>query len=124
MNSVYPDDGSVQRPPRPAVKTTVFSREGHREAHLTGIRDQIERGEYRIDAAAVADAIMRRLRELAEARTVPQNECSYPDSGSSESTNTTPGSPSTIDPMTDSSSSEELAARIIAALRGKHTNNS
>jgi len=124
MNSVYPGDNSVQRPPRHAVKTTVFSREGHREAHLTGIRDQIERGEYHVDAAAVADAIMRRLRELADARPAPQNECSYPDSGPSESTNATPGSPCTADPMTDSSTSDELAARIIAALRGKHTNNS
>ena len=124
MNSVDWGDDPIQRPPRPAVKTTVFSREGHMEAHLTGIRDQIERGEYRVDAAAVADAIVRRLRDLAEARTLAQNECSYPASGSSESTNTIAGSPPTTAPITDRSRSDELADRIIAAMRGRHTNNS
>jgi plasmid stabilization system protein ParE len=125
--NVYPDDGSIQWPGEAAVKPSVF-REGHTEAHLTGIRHQIERGEYQVDAAAVADAIMRRLRELAEARELgrqAQNECSYPASGSSESMNTTPGSPSTTDPMNLSSDrSAALAARIIAALHGKQANNS
>jgi hypothetical protein len=57
------------------------------------LREQIERGEYRVDPTAVADAVMRRLRAFA------QNECSYPASGPSASANTTPAGPSTTDPI-------------------------
>jgi hypothetical protein len=53
------------------------------------LKEQIEKGEYRVDATAVADALLRRL----------QNACSYPASGPSASRNTTPGSPSTTDPI-------------------------
>ena len=35
---------------------------------IASIRDEIEQGTYRIDEAAVADAILRRLWELARAR--------------------------------------------------------
>ncbi len=56
------------------------------------LKQQIEQGEYQIDPSAVADAMLRRLRAFA------QSACSYPASGSSTSTNATPGSPSTTDP--------------------------
>jgi anti-sigma28 factor (negative regulator of flagellin synthesis) len=35
---------------------------------MSEIKQAIEQGEYRVDAHAVADAIVRRLRELAAAR--------------------------------------------------------
>jgi anti-sigma-28 factor FlgM len=60
---------------------------------LAVLKEQIERGEYRVDPTAVADALLRRLRAFA------QNECSYPDSGPSAPANTTPGGPSTTDPI-------------------------
>ncbi|MBV9607388.1 MAG: flagellar biosynthesis anti-sigma factor FlgM [Solirubrobacterales bacterium] len=53
------------------------------------LREQIARGEYRVDTTAVADALLRRL----------QTECSYPASGPSASRKTRPGSPSTTDPI-------------------------
>ena len=54
------------------------------------LKQQIDRGEYRVDAAAVADAIMRR---------VAQNACSYPASGPAASANTRPGGPCSTDPI-------------------------
>ena len=51
------------------------------------LKEQIERGEYNVDPKAVADAMLRRLRLIA------QNECSYPANGSSASGNTTPAGP-------------------------------
>jgi Anti-sigma-28 factor, FlgM len=56
------------------------------------LKQQIDKGEYQIDPSAVADAMLRRLRAFA------QSACSYPASGSSASTNATPGGPSTTDP--------------------------
>jgi Anti-sigma-28 factor, FlgM len=66
------------------------------------LRDQVERGDYRIDPGAVADAIVGRLRDLVQAggnRMQGQSECSYPDSSSTESTNSRPAGPSTTDPI-------------------------
>ncbi len=51
------------------------------------LKQQIERGEYRVDPKAVADAMLRRLWFFA------QNECSYPANGSAASVNTTPDGP-------------------------------
>jgi hypothetical protein len=93
--------------------------EKDREEKVADLKQQIEQGEYRVDPTAVANAIMRRVRELAEARlreradrtelieplaertdrTEPQNECSYPDSSPGASVNTTPVGPSTTDPI-------------------------
>ena len=53
------------------------------------LKQQIERGEYRVNPKAVADAMLRRI----------QSECWYPVSGSSTSTNATPGGPSTTEPI-------------------------
>jgi len=53
------------------------------------LRQQIERGEYRVNPTAVADAMLRRL----------QNECWYPASGASASRNATPGGPSATEPI-------------------------
>jgi hypothetical protein len=53
------------------------------------LKELIEKGEYRVDSTAVADALLRRL----------QNACWYPASGPSASVNTTPGGPSSTDPI-------------------------
>lgn len=53
------------------------------------LKELIEKGEYRVDTTAVADALLRRL----------QNTCSYPASGASASANTTPGGPLSTDPI-------------------------
>ena len=85
-----------------------------REDKMGDLKHQIETGEYRVDPTAVADAIVRRLRDVAAARGEAvrrsersdctaqrsQNECSYPSSSPSPSVNTTPARPRTIDPIT------------------------
>lgn len=62
---------------------------------MAAIKDQIERGQYRVDSGAVADAILRRL---GHGRALPDgprayNVCSYPDNSVSESPKRTPRSP-------------------------------
>ena len=39
-----------------------------REQTVAQIKDRVRRGEYEVDPGAVADAILRRLRELAQER--------------------------------------------------------
>jgi Anti-sigma-28 factor, FlgM len=62
---------------------------------MAAIKDQIERGQYRVDPGAVADAILRRLGHGRPLLDVPgaYNVCSYPDSSVSESPKRTPRSP-------------------------------
>lgn len=97
--------------------------EEDRNSKMSAIKDQIERGEYHVDPALVADAILRRLgvaaspplrvcgdsvavRVLPGGKTSPpgsetsriQKACSYPASGPSASVNTTPPSPCVTDP--------------------------
>jgi len=72
------------------------------------LKDQIQKGEYEVDPTAVADALLRRL----------QNECSYPASGPSASTNATPGGPSTTDPI------QLTLLRALALGAGTQTHNS
>jgi hypothetical protein len=64
--------------------------EEDREDDVQDLRQQIEAGEYRVDPSAVADAIVRRLLDVAAVRSEPpanpessqpgggqdQNECS------------------------------------------------
>jgi anti-sigma28 factor (negative regulator of flagellin synthesis) len=49
-----------------------------RERKMTYIKEEVERGSYQVDPKAVADAILRMLRERAVAAvSAPaQNECS------------------------------------------------
>jgi len=57
----------------------IYSMEIMEEDHtdkMTALKEQIERGDYRVDPAVVADAILRRLAANVRA----QNACSYPDS--------------------------------------------
>jgi hypothetical protein len=75
---------------------------------LRSIKTQVQQGEYRIEPLAIADAMIRWFSNPAVRRRGgrgpyrpggSQNECSNPDNGSSASTNSTPGGPSTTDPM-------------------------
>jgi hypothetical protein len=75
---------------------------------LRSIKTQVQQGEYRVDPLATADAMIRWFSTPAHRRRGArgpyrpggaQNECSNPDSGSSASTNRTPGGPSTTDPI-------------------------
>ncbi len=82
--------------------------EDDRNQVVAGIKAQVERDEYIVDSYAVADALLKRLRGLAESR--PRyggtdepgpryRECSYPASSpSGESVNRRPGSPGTTRP--------------------------
>jgi hypothetical protein len=103
------------------------------------LRDRIARGEYEVDPHAVAEVIVRRLRERALARAAlngalppeldwSQKECSYPDNGSSASTNVTPIGPSTTRPIHVSPAplgQVALAASTISrALRGMQAHSS
>lgn len=69
---------------------------------MDSIKTQVETGQYRVEPHAIADAIIgwfaTRQRALSRGPG-PQNECSKPDNGSSASVNTTPGGPSTADPI-------------------------
>jgi len=54
------------------------------EARVVAIREQVQRGEYQVDAQAVAEAILRRLMAIGPAPAgAPQKECSYPDNSPS-----------------------------------------
>jgi hypothetical protein len=46
--------------------------EAYSENKMSQIKEEIQQGKYRVDAHAVADAILRRLRELMEARAHPE----------------------------------------------------
>jgi Anti-sigma-28 factor, FlgM len=72
--------------------------EKDREDKVAELKQRIEQGDYVVDPTAVADAIVRRLRELAQARLRAQNECSYPASSSVASTNEIAAAPSTTSP--------------------------
>jgi len=72
------------------------------ETRLTELKQRIARGDYRIDAGAIADAMLRRFREHDVYRALgaeAQTECSYPDSDTSESVKATPAGPATTRPI-------------------------
>lgn len=80
---------------------------------LAELKERLDRGEYTVDPGAVADAILRRSRDMALLRahvrdlrdengTVEdgdQSRCSYPASGWAASRKRTPGSPLTARPI-------------------------
>lgn len=106
------------------------------------IKEQLEQGEYRVDPDVVADAVLRRLRELATARRERvspgdrawaaelegQIKCSYPDSPLSASVNVTPGDPGRTRPTKLSSTLvaklSHSVAMTLRALGGTATHNS
>jgi hypothetical protein len=57
-----------------------------RAGKMAGIKEQIERGQYRVDPGLIADAILRRLaqgRPLLD-ESGAYEKCSYPDSSAPE----------------------------------------
>jgi Anti-sigma-28 factor, FlgM len=99
---------------------------------VADMREQIRQGEYRVEPKAVADAILRRLRDLAAARREQvaalerawaqehsaQTRCSYPDNPPEASVKTTPGGPSTTRPTgVTSTVLDRLASAVSSALR-------
>jgi hypothetical protein len=88
--------GGTMQQPVWAVNHLEYSAFAGIGMNAAQLKAQIEQGEYQIDPLAVADAMLRRWRGLAQSS--PQNECSYPDSSTSASTKATPGSPATTKP--------------------------
>jgi hypothetical protein len=86
------------------------------EQRVAEIKQRIERGEYRVDPQAVADAILQRVRERTAASSVrapdrrPQNECSYPERDPEASLKVTPWGPSVTRPT-------HVSRRLLFALR-------
>lgn len=114
-----------------------------REDKMGELKQQIEAGEYLVDPTAVADAIVRRLRDAAAEHTGivrrndradrlrgnGQNACSYPTSSPSPSVNTTPACPSTTSPMKVRSGLrrswfEGVIAGFVHTLAGTHAHSS
>lgn len=85
---------------------------------MAAIKQQIERGDYRVDPGVVADAIVRRIGLPA------QNACSYPDSPLAESTNATPLSPCVTRPIQVRRSPRLGLAFRLRATAGTHTHSS
>jgi hypothetical protein len=85
------------------------------EDTVLDLKQRIEAGEYTVDPTAVADAIVRRLRDIATAQREndmrradcsaagageqAQKLCSYPASSAGPSVNTTPAGPGTTAPI-------------------------
>lgn len=95
---------------------------------VADMREKIERGEYRVEPTAVADAILRRLQELAVARGEhvaadeqawahthgSQIECSYPERDPRAPRKMTPGAPSTTRPTTVRPTVIERLANVVS----------
>ena len=114
-----------------------------REDKMGELKQQIEAGEYRVDPTAVADAIVRRLREAATGHSPAarrsdraerrrgngQNACSYPPSSPEPSVKTTPAGPSTTEPMKVRSTPrrswfEGVIEGFVHTLAGRHAHSS
>ena len=114
-----------------------------REDKMGELKQQIEAGEYLVDPTAVADAIVRRLRDAATGhagavrrndhaerrRGNGQNACSYPTSSPEPSVKTTPAGPPTTEPMKVRSTPRRswfdgVIAGFVHTLAGTHAHSS
>jgi anti-sigma-28 factor FlgM len=101
---------------------------------VADMREKIEQGEYRVEPKAVAEAILRRLRDLAAARSEHvgprerawareygfQTECSKPESAAGPSVNTMPADPSSTVPTTVKPTVlDRLASAVSTAMRAE-----
>lgn len=68
----------------------------HDDPELRPLAERVAGGDYRVDPVAVAEAILRRARELVLG---DQNECSKPVSEARASVNRAPGSPASTRPI-------------------------
>jgi LPXTG-site transpeptidase (sortase) family protein len=127
---------------RPARSILWLQSNGRVVMNAARLKEQIEKGEYRVDSTAVADALLRRLGGVQAVHEVgfgaalereanrpkpAQNECSYPASSERASRKTTPGGPSTTSPIQVRSSRSRAACAFtsIAALAaGTQTHSS
>ena len=119
---------------------------------LTDPKERLDRGEYAVDPHAVADAILRRSRDMALLRAQftetrsgprhprggaggwgsgsfgPQNACSYPSSRLVASRKLTPGEPWTTRPIqvirAVGSAVSTAASSTVHALAGAHAHSS
>lgn len=68
---------------------------------ISRLRELLERGQYRIDAYAIADAMIRWAGLGPELGLAPfdQKQCSKPDNGPSAPAKTAPTGPSATDPI-------------------------
>lgn len=91
---------------------------------LIDLRQRIDTGGYRVEPAAVADAIIQCLRERIAPRGAKsaQSECSYPDTGSFASMKTTSGEPAATRPT--QLRPDGRMASISLASAGMQTHNS
>jgi Anti-sigma-28 factor, FlgM len=92
----------------------------NREEKMAGIKDRVERGEYNVDPAAVADAVLRRIwypQAALDPWPGTQNECSYPDSCSPEGPKLTPASPAITEPIHVRPALSPSLRAIVAGLR-------
>jgi hypothetical protein len=105
-----------------------FMEEGRRQM-VIDIQQRVRRGEYEVDPAAVADALLRRaaLRRRARCAALSQSSCSYPESGPSASEKPTSEGPSSTRPTQASSAWATLRSALSAsprALPGTQTQSS
>jgi Anti-sigma-28 factor, FlgM len=98
-----------------------------KEVRVGQLKEQVERGDYRVDPKAVAEAMVRRLRELGLAsgpHPETHSECSYPSSGWSVSANTTSPSPSRTEPIQVSPPISLALARLLTTFGATQTQSS
>lgn len=89
-----PRDADLQGDRHDEARTP--SGDNDHEMKLSRIKGMIDTREYQVDEVAVADALIRRLREGRERR---QSLCSNPASSPGKSANSTPGGPSSTLPI-------------------------
>ena len=110
------------------MRPTELSREGNPAMRISEIREQIGRGEYRVDTQAVADAVLRRLareRKLLRAQRRNHNQCSYPKIVPAPSENESSAGPSSTRPIQVSEQSSIAAFAAAPRLDGEtHTQSS
>jgi Anti-sigma-28 factor, FlgM len=87
---------------------------------MAGIKERVERGDYSVDPAAVADAILRRIgfpHPAPDTWRSTQKECSYPDSCSPDGPKLTPASPRRTEPIQVRSTVPPSFRSVVSGLR-------
>jgi Anti-sigma-28 factor, FlgM len=109
--------------------------EQEKPERVAELKARLERGDYEVDPGAVADALLRRLREMRQSRPEnvqlyeprAQNECSNPASSPEESEKPTRGGPFRTRPIHVSFSPtwvSSLRAALVRAFGATQTQSS